>query len=180
MQGRKPVSFPATHGDVGPIRELSPGVLSCASTSATSQDAVQSFTQHKKPKVEDVEPHDGEWLHVERRKSEKARRRGKTRRASAAWPSRDGVLQPSMPRFMYVNGEIVKRKNAIHIDASLPASSDIHGIIVPTPRMYVISSSTTSQTRHFPTGSRSRYIYPILRAHRRSIVVQPLLDGLVT
>ncbi|KIK90919.1 hypothetical protein PAXRUDRAFT_150845 [Paxillus rubicundulus Ve08.2h10] len=67
--------------------------------------------QHKKPKVTDTsatshrdeDSTSAEWTRVERRKGKKARRIAAKHDAS-------------MPRFMYVNGEIVKRKDAIHID----------------------------------------------------------------
>ncbi|KAG8214189.1 hypothetical protein J3R82DRAFT_10978 [Butyriboletus roseoflavus] len=64
--------------------------------------------QHKKPKVLDDQPgaeatQDGEWSRVERRKAKKARKV-------------EAKHDAFMPRFMYVNSEIVKRKDAIHID----------------------------------------------------------------
>ncbi|KAH7925607.1 hypothetical protein BV22DRAFT_1033761 [Leucogyrophana mollusca] len=73
----------------------------------------RSFSpQHKKAKVTpnqdavQTAPFDedgGEWTKVEKRKAKKVRR---------VEAKQDAL----MPRFMYVNGEIVKRKDAIHID----------------------------------------------------------------
>lgn len=71
------------------------------------QDLVASSpTQPKKPKVSlDTQTDDesNEWSRVEKRKAKKARKV-------------EAKHEASVPRFMYVNGEIVKRKNAIHID----------------------------------------------------------------
>lgn len=68
-----------------------------------------------------------------------------------------------MPRFMYVNNEIVKRKDAIHIDVS-PLSCRPRRIIVviDTVRTCVTSSSTSSQTHHHQTGSRSTYVLSLI------------------
>jgi hypothetical protein len=69
----------STHGDAGPIRKLLLGVLSHASTTKQPLMLNPSSPQHKKPKVEDIKPHDAEWSRVERRKSQKARNASQTR-----------------------------------------------------------------------------------------------------
>ncbi|KAG1889870.1 hypothetical protein F4604DRAFT_1876618 [Suillus subluteus] len=84
-----------------------------------SQDSVSSppkSSNHKKAKVapnqvvhhantarEDHSTGDGEWTRVEKRKAKKNKK---------VEAKHDAL----MPRFMYVNGEIVKRKDAVHIN----------------------------------------------------------------
>ncbi|KAI6037556.1 hypothetical protein EDC04DRAFT_3141981 [Pisolithus marmoratus] len=70
-----------------------------------SQDLLlaASPTQPKKSKVSPDPQADGEWSRVEKRKAKKARK---------VKAKHDALV----PRFLYVNGEIVKRRDAIHID----------------------------------------------------------------
>ncbi|KAG9316876.1 ribonuclease H-like domain-containing protein [Chiua virens] len=63
-----------------------------------SQGSSSPPSLHKKPKVVD-----SEWTRVDRRKAKKARK---------VEAKHDAML----PRFMYVNSDIVKRKDALHID----------------------------------------------------------------
>lgn len=90
-----------------------------------SQDTFTPPSQ-KKPKVSDDA--DAAWSRVERRKAKKDRKREAKHDVGhfrlLAWPKCDVVLQALMPRFMYVNSEIVKRRDAIHIDVS--ASLTVH------------------------------------------------------
>lgn len=97
------------------------------------------------------------------------------------------ALQASMPRFMYVNSEIVKRKDAIHIDVS-PVSGRPRPAIIDSARTCVISSSTSSQTRRPQTGSRSTCVFflnppqiPTVFQNARSVqkVVTLLIPGIL-
>lgn len=64
-----------------------------------SQDPVHSPPQPKRPKVDGDSSTEAEWTRVERRKAKKSRK-----------------METQTPRFMYVNSEIVRRKDAVHVD----------------------------------------------------------------
>ncbi|KAG6375627.1 hypothetical protein JVT61DRAFT_3195 [Boletus reticuloceps] len=76
-------------------------------TTAPSSPSPSFSPHHKKPKVLDDQldgdPQEPQWTRVDRRKAKKARKH-------------EAKHDALMPRFMYVNNEIVKRKDAIHVD----------------------------------------------------------------
>lgn len=71
---------------------------------------------------------------------------------------------------MYVNSEIVKRRDAIHIEVCLLRAACF---LPHTNRTSVISSSTLSQTRLPQTGSRSTYVPPLLHLRLSTLVQNP-------
>ncbi|KAI6001680.1 hypothetical protein F5J12DRAFT_894545 [Pisolithus orientalis] len=80
-------------------------------------------SQPKKPKVSSDRQTDGEpneWSRVEKRKAKKARKIDAKHEVCMSAHSHAflivGSPQALVPRFLYVNGEIVKRRDAIHID----------------------------------------------------------------
>jgi len=88
-----------------------------------SQDPVHSPPQPKRPKVDGDSSTEAEWTRVERRKAKKSRKmeaKHDVRLSSHPFALLESFsVQTQTPRFMYVNGEIVRRKDAVHVDVSL-------------------------------------------------------------
>lgn len=70
---------------------------------------------------------------------------------------------------MYVNNEIVKRRDAIHIDVS-PRFHCPCRAIIDTVRTCATLSYTSSQTRHHPTGSRSTCVFFLPSPHISTVL----------